>query len=254
MRMTYSEQLYIIKNIPLMDGERKVITCPFCYVPKKLSISKIDGTIMWNCFRASCNGKGIYTKERNINYVKNKLTDKKLEAKPVGRILPEITTAVENCPEAIEYLESVNSLEAYQNKLIKIRYAPSEKRVLFYSGAGAVGRLLSGLGAKWITYGVIDSGIAVGTGNTVVMVEDVPSACSVSRITNHVGLALLGTKISQNIAKTLTKYNNSYLILDRDANLAALKESKRQGQNIHVRFSKRDLKMLTTDQIMKVIN
>ena len=251
--MTYSEQLYIIKKIPLRDGERKVITCPFCYVPKKLSISKIDGTIMWNCFRASCNGKGICTSDRNINYVKNKLTDKKLEAKPVGRVLPEITTAVENCPEAIEYLESVNSLEAYQNKLIKIRYAPSENRVLFYSGAGAVGRLISGLGAKWLTYGILDAGIAVGTGNNVVMVEDVPSACSVSRITNHVGLALLGTKISQNISKTLTYYKKCYLILDRDANLTALKESKRQEQNIHVRFSKRDLKMLNVTELKKVL-
>ena len=69
--MTYAEQLYVIKNIPISEGQRRIITCPFCYVSKKLSLSKIDGTIMWNCFRASCDAKGIHSSGRTIEYAKN---------------------------------------------------------------------------------------------------------------------------------------------------------------------------------------
>jgi len=250
--MTYSEQLDIIKRIPLREGDRKVITCPFCYMDKKLSISKIEGTIMWNCFRASCEGKGIYTGNRTIEYVKNRLNNIKIY-KPLGRPLPSITTSICNHQPALDYLESVNSLEAYNNQLIKIRYAPSDNRVVFYYKQGAVGRLLSGSGPKWLTYGVIDSGICVGTGNNVVMVEDVPSACSVSRITNHVGLALLGTKLSHNITKTIKKYNNKYLVLDRDASLNAVQQARQHGYNIRVCLTKKDLKVLTTKQIARVL-
>ena len=250
--MTYLEQLDIIKRIPLREGDRKVITCPFCYMDKKLSISKIDGTLMWNCFRASCEGKGIYTGDRTIEYVKNRLNNIKAD-KPTGKPLPAITTSISNHQPALDYLESVNSLEAYNHQLIKIRYAPSENRVIFYYANGAVGRLLSGFGPKWITYGSIDSGVVVGTGNKVVMVEDIPSACSVSRINGLVGLALLGTKLSYNITKTLKKYQKRYLVLDRDASLHALTQARKHGYNIHVCLTKSDLKVLSTNQIKKVL-
>jgi len=250
--MTYSEQLDIIKRIPLREGDRKVITCPFCYMDKKLSISKIDGTVMWNCFRASCEGKGIYTGDRTIEYVKNRLNNIKAD-KPIGKPLPSITTSITNHQPALDYLESVNSLEAYNNQLIKIRYAPSENRVIFYYANGAVGRLLSGFGPKWITYGVIESGITIGVGNKVVMVEDVPSACSVSRIKGFVGLALLGTKLSYNITKTLKKYSDKYLVLDMDASIKAVQQARKHGCNIRVCLTKRDLKVLDTEQVKRVL-
>ena len=62
--MTYAEQLQIVKDIPLKEGDTKVITCPFCGGQKKLAITKIDGKLMWNCYRASCEGKGIHTGRR----------------------------------------------------------------------------------------------------------------------------------------------------------------------------------------------
>ena len=83
--------------------------------------------------------------------------------------------------------------------------------------------------------------------------EDVPSACSVSRITDFVGLALLGTKLSYNITKTLKKYQKRYLVLDRDAGLHAIRQSRKHGYNIHVCLTKSDLKVLNVDKIKKVL-
>ena len=198
--MTYSEQLQIIQNITIKEGERRIITCPICYGSKKMSISKEDGRLMWNCFRASCNARGIHTGRRSIKSAKDYLRSIPKEAR-VGRPIPSILTSVENIPEAISYLKSVNAFDAYQTGLIKVRYDPSENRVLFMYGDGAVGRLLKGFGPKWVSLGLIECGVLVGKGNKVVLVEDVPSACSVSRLTGHIGLALLGTKISSNIKK-----------------------------------------------------
>jgi len=250
--MTYSEQLEIIKSIPIKEGERRIITCPICYGSKKMSVSKRDGQLMWNCFRASCNAKGIYSGRRNLQSIKNYLSNTSAE-KNAGRPLPEITTSVENHQPAIDYLKSVNSFYAYTNKLIKVRYVPSENRVLFIQGDGAVGRLLSVYGPKWVSYGMLECGVSVGTGNTVVLVEDIPSACSVSRLDDHVGLALLGTKISQNISATLCNYNYIYIVLDRDASNVAIQQARRHGANIHVRFTQKDLKLLTAIQIAKVL-
>lgn len=249
--MTYAEQLYVIKNIPISEGQRRIITCPFCYVSKKLSLSKIDGTIMWNCFRASCDAKGIHSSGRTIEYAKNYINNIKTTISK-GRPLPEITTTIENNLHALEYLESVNCLEAYQRKLIKIRYCPSDNRVVFYYKDGAVGRLLHKGTPKWVTYGEL-SYVLVGSGSSVVMVEDIPSACSVSRLPDCVGLAILGTKLSHNILKVARQYNNRYLVLDNDASLTAILEASKFGNNIKVRLTKSDLKLLNICEIQKVL-
>lgn len=250
--MTYSEQLEIIQTIKIKEGDRRIIACPFCGGVKKLSISKIDNNIMWNCFRASCDAKGIFAGKPSAEHIVNYLNGI-IKNKPVGKPIPEITTSVENNPEAIAYLKSVNSYEAYMDNLIKIRFAPAENRVLFYYGNGAVGRLLSGYQSKWVSYGYIRTGVLVGHGSNVVMVEDIPSACSVSRLPNYTGLALLGTKIPPNIIKTLKLYKKRFLILDKDAALNSINEVRRCGYDIQVRLTNRDLKLLNTLEIQTVL-
>ena len=86
------------------------------------------------------------------------------------------------------------------------------------------------------------------------LVEDVPSACSVSRIEGMVGVALLGTTITAGIKSTLSEYDNCYLVLDKDASVKSLKQSKSISRNIKVRFTSEDLKYLTTDKIQDLIH
>ena len=247
--MTYAEQLQIIKDIPLREGDTKVITCPFCGGQKKLAISKIDGKLMWNCYRASCEGKGIHTGKRDLQSAKNYLTGQLRKREVYVRPLPSITTSVENHKPALDYLASVNCLEAYEAGYIKIRYDPSKDRVLFYSGEGAVARSLSSYGPKWISLGTVVEGVHVGRGTTAVLVEDVPSACSVSRVNGLVGVAMLGTNITKALNKATEKYLNKYLCLDKDASAKAIVIKRQLGANLKVRFISKDLKVLTTSQI-----
>ena len=247
--MTYAEQLQIIKDIPLREGDTKVITCPFCGGQKKLAISKIDGKLMWNCYRASCEGKGIHSGKRDIQSAKNYLTGQIRKREVYVRPLPSITTSVENHKPALDYLASVNSLEAYRNGYIKVRYDPSEDRVLFYSGEGVVAKSLRSYGPKWMTLGSIPAGVHIGTGTTAVLVEDVPSACSVSRVNGLVGVAMLGTNITKALNKATEKYLNKYLCLDKDASAKAIVIKRQLGASLKVRFISKDLKVLTTSQI-----
>jgi len=252
--MTYLEQLEVIKTIPIREGDTKVIQCPFCGGLKKLSVSKVDGQLKWYCFRASCNGKGIYQGKRSLQAAKNYLADavqqKTREPKPI----PSITTPARNHQPALDYLEQNNSLEAYEAGYIDVRYAPAEDRVLFCTDTGAVGRSLKKYGPKWLTYGVLEEGIHVGNGSTAVLVEDTPSACSVSRIDGFVGVALLGTRISSCLKKSLNKYSACYLILDKDASSKSITICKSVSRSLLVRLTAVDLKRLSVNQLVGVLD
>ena len=168
--------------------------------------------------------------------------------------MPQITTSVQNRLEAIKYLQSVNSHDAYKNGLIQVRYAPSDNRVVFYNSdsTGAVGRSL-GSGPKWMTYGDITGGIHVGQGDTAVIVEDVASACSVSRLENITGVALLGTNILGGIKKSLHSYNFKIIILDNDAASKSVSLVKQLSGNVTMRVTELDLKELEVEQISELL-
>jgi hypothetical protein len=185
------------------------------------------------------------------NYIGGSPTQRK---RKVNR-MPEVTTSVENHRPAIEYLEAVNSLEAYERGYIKIRYAPSDNRVLFYTpdNFGAVGRALDKRTPKWWSYGNTSAGIEVGEGSHAVLVEDVPSACSVSRLDGYTGYALLGTNVTVPIKNALNKYNNLSIVLDKDASSKAVFVSRQCSNISYVRFTANDLKMLNAEQIKRVI-
>ena len=100
-----------------------------------------------------------------------------------------------------------------------------------------------------MTLGSIPAGVHIGTGTTAVLVEDVPSACSVSRVNGLVGVAMLGTNITKALNKATEKYLNKYLCLDKDASAKAIVIKRQLGANLKVRFISKDLKVLTTSQI-----
>ena len=251
--MTYAEQLQVIQGLHLREGDNVTIQCPFCGTPKKLSASKKDGKLMWNCYRASCNGRGIHSGRRDLQTAKEYMANGTKISKQRYKPIPSLTTRPENHPPALDYLASVNSLEAYERGLIEVRYAPAEDRVLFIQGDGAVGRSLSS-GTKWLTYGLLPEGIRVGSGSTAVLVEDTPSACSISRLPNTAGIAMLGTTLTNPIKTALNKFNKVYFILDKDASIKAINTRKFVCSHIKVRFTQKDLKCLDVEQIKAVLS
>ena len=253
---SYKEQVSVIQKIRLAEGEHKTLTCPFCGGRNKFTLDRFDGVLVWNCFRASCNAKGSLRGKRDITALKNYVggTPTQRSVKKLNP-LPAMTVSVRKHEPAIKYLTDVNSLDAYESGLIKVRYLPTENRVLFYTndGTGAVGRALDGRLPKWWKYGDTSQGITVGSGQHAVLVEDVASACAVSRLSGVVGFALLGTNITTGIKEQLVKYNKTTLVLDNDASNKAVYLSRKHNQVSHLRLTEKDLKCLTPKQIEDVI-
>ena len=253
---SYKEQVSVIQKIRLAEGEHKTLTCPFCGGRNKFTLDRFDGVLVWNCFRASCNAKGSLRGKRDITALKNYVggTPTQRSVKKLNP-LPAMTVSVRKHEPAVKYLSEVNSLEAYESGLIKVRYLPTENRVLFYTddGTGAVGRALDGRLPKWWKYGDTPKGIAVGSGEHAVLVEDVASACAVSRLSGVVGFALLGTNITTGIKAQLVKYNKTTLVLDNDASNKAVYLIRKHNRVSHLRLTEKDLKCLTPKQIEDVI-
>ena len=255
---SYFDQLNTVKQLRLKEGQHLTMDCPFCGGHKKFTVSHLlDGTILWNCFRASCTAKGKYDADRSIEAAKNYISGN-VRQKNKGRYaaIPAITTHPKNHTPAIQYLRSVNSLPALEDGLIKIRYAPKENRVLFYnqSEIGAVGRLIGGKGPKWVSYGDLTTGIHVGNTDIAIVVEDAASACSISRIKKYTGVALLGTTLPSALKNALQIYKLIYVILDNDAAKKACTLTRQIRGNVTLRVTENDLKELTTDQIETLIN
>ncbi len=253
----YFEQLKIIKQIHMVEGDRRVLTCPFCGGRNKFSITKNeDGVTLWNCYRASCEVKGSYRGKRSAEALKRSIGKiPVVQEQPKIYPLPKITKNIINDEKALQYVTQYNCLEAYQAGLISIRYSPALKRVLFYNqdSTGAVGRSLIGHQAKWWTYGSVVGGIHVGNGSTAVLVEDVPSACSVARIPGVTGVALLGTSITEPIKMSIKDYFDIYIILDNDASNKVISLAKALANGAKVRITKDDLKCLSVPEIVSVM-
>ena len=254
---SYKEQVSVIQKIRLAEGEHKTLTCPFCGGRNKFTLDRFDGVLVWNCFRASCNAKGILRGKRDITALRNYVsgTPTQRSVKKLNS-LPAMTVSVRKHEPAVKYLTEVNSLDAYESGKIKVRYLPTENRVLFYTndGTGAVGRALDGRLPKWWKYGDTTQGITVGSGQHAVLVEDVASACAVSRIDGVTGFALLGTNLTTQIRKQLVKYIKVTLVLDNDASSKAVYLSKKHGEITNLRLTTEDLKCLSLREIQQVID
>jgi len=254
---SYRDQIEIIERIKIRESEHKTLDCPFCGGTKKFTIDRLtDGRLVWNCFRASCNVRGSKSYGRSIEAAKAYANGRQ-QSKPTPKVLPlpEITTRIENREDASQYIRSVNSYDAYEDGLIDIRYDPKTRRVLFYNSdkTGAVGRAL-GRGPKWLSYGDTSTGMHVGKSDIAIVVEDVASACSVARLQEYTGVAILGTHLSNTLKNTLHKYKAVYILLDNDAAQKAAQLTKKLRGSVFLRTTSKDPKELELDQLIKIIS
>jgi len=252
-----NEQIQMVKGISLRANERRSLNCPFCGdTKKKFSIARIDGRIVWNCYRASCDARGAFNTDRNQSELKSRLSRSEISLPRKINSIPSILSSVYSHSDAVEYLKSVNSLEAYKDGLVHIKYSPSDNRVLFFNKdkTGAVGRALDKRNPKWWSYGDTSGGIVVGDNSHAVVVEDAASACSVSRI-GVTGIALLGTQLTPLIKSKLTEFNRVTIILDKDASSKALSIAKKMAQYTRAtsKLTRDDLKCLTVLEIQKLL-
>lgn len=265
---SYKDQWEILKAIKLKEGQHPLrLDCPFCFGHSCFGISRTGGVVSWGCFRASCGAHGRkevgFTREGirvRLGYDK---TIRSSNDEPSS--IPSPLVSIDNRPDIMEWLSSVNSLRAYNEGLVEISYSPTEDRVMFKIPGvkGYVGRscqTLKGIrsklyGPKWKNYGDTSTIFSCGSGETGVIVEDAPSACAVGTVNALTGIALLGTKLTTAHKVALRKYDKLIVCLDPDAARKSVDFSKRLSgiSNTSVKFIGDDLKYFNPEQIEEML-
>lgn len=258
--MLRKEQYAELASIRLKDGDSIRRDCLFCGGKKTLTVSRLEGKLVWNCYKASCNAKGGKRVGRSLEGIKAKLAnpDYRQTVSKWIRPLPDVTSSPKAHEKVISFLTNNHSYAAWLAGAVKITYDPAQDRVLFYmnDGAGAVGRTLRKDGRpKWLSYGSTQGILAVGDRKVAVIVEDAASACAVYTTGIYTGVALLGTNISAEQRAQLREYEQIIVCLDKDASRKGLKMAMSLKSIVptSVRVIEEDFKYLDAEKILKVL-
>jgi len=208
--------LSIINDLSLVNGETKRMTCPVCNTKNTFTVTNNMGSIVWNCYKASCSAGGG---------TRTTLTAEDIR-KSLGRVAEETHAISFSKPEwFVRDYESISGfcdtwgLDAQHLGLL---YDVKEHRVVFPVMNGhvmvdATGRSLGKRIPKWKRYGKSILPYASGHGKTAVVVEDCISAAIVGDSDVYVGVAVLGTSLSLGHKQYLSQFSTAIVALDPDA-------------------------------------
>jgi len=247
--------LSIINDLSLTNGETKRMTCPICNTKNTFTVTNNMGSIIWNCYKASCTASGG---------TRTTLTAEDIR-KSLGRVAEETHAISFSKPEwFVRDYESISGfcdtwgLDAQHLGLL---YDVKEHRVVFpvvHNGVmvDATGRSLGKRIPKWKRYGKSILPYASGHGKTAVVVEDCISAAVVGDSDGCVGVAVLGTSLSNAHKEYLSQFSTAVIALDPDAlpkTLQFAKELRGYVDNVKVLRLTDDLKYQEPTDIQNLL-
>jgi hypothetical protein len=230
---------HIEETLNLTEGESIRKACPKCGSKNTFTARKVDGSIIYNCYKLSCDLKGMVstamTMEEMQSYFKKPLIESHNDNK-------DLTTFVYP-----EHVVDGNTVQNGQMRRFIMRwpilkhenlmYDVKSKRAVFpiYNDGrliDAIGRALDGAIPKWYRYGGIGSFYkrCISKPNGVyVIVEDVISAITVAkRMPGTTGFAILGTSLTEDHLADISDNSSSCLVaLDPDALSKSMEFSKK---------------------------
>jgi hypothetical protein len=160
-----------------------------------------------------------------------------------------------------EYIVPYDKESYYGIPNDKLMYDVKEHRVVFpviHEGrvVDANGRSLGKRIPKWKRYGKSDLPFVSGHGKVAVVVEDCVSA-SVLDSEVYVGVAVLGTSLSESHKRYLSQFSTAIIALDPDAlpkTMSFAKELRAYVNDVKVLRLQDDLKYKKQDDIENLIN
>ena len=236
---------YIADRTPSL-GDTYRGDCPECGGKSTFTLSNIEGTAIWNCYKAACKvGGKTRVGVRARDMMKRMETDAPLTA----FVLPD--NIVRSSPEISVFRRKWN----LTNDKLDLRYDVLDNRIVFPVVSNgiivdAVGRSTWNKSyMKWKRYGNVKLPYTYGSGDTAVIVEDAISAAVVGMHTTLVGLALLGTSVTAECKDYIkNKYSNVIVALDPDA------RSKAISIRMELTSSLKSTKVLSLQDDLKYMN
>ena len=85
----------IVSDMNISNGETKRINCPVCNGYKTFTVTNSMGSLVWNCYKASCGTKGGTRVRMSVDDIRNTLSDAERFAEESFELPPYI---VNTCP------------------------------------------------------------------------------------------------------------------------------------------------------------
>ena len=242
----------IIKDIHITVGETKRMNCPTCNGYNTFTITNNMGSLVWNCYKASCNIKGTTRKRMTVDEIKSVQDFKKGEE----FILPEYVVQSND-----NYILKWFHDRSIDSNTVEFFHDVKDNRVVFpihQNGktVDAIGRSLGKRLPKWKKYGSSGLPFTFGCGNVAVVVEDCLSAlCIGSEV--YVGVAVLGTTLTDIHKRYLSQFSTAIIALDPDAlpkTMQFAKELRGHVNTVKVLRLTDDLKYRKEEDIINLTN
>lgn len=236
-----------INDLEVRNGETKRLNCPMCNSYKTFTVTNNMGSLLWNCYKASCNARGNSRVRMTVEEIRN------------INSVSQVGTSFE-LPDYIvprnKDIQSWCDTWGLDADAMDLRYDVKENRVVFPikdNGriVDATGRSMYRRLPKWKRYGSSDLPFSFGCGNIAVVVEDCVSA-GVLNNDVYVGVAVLGTSLSDSHKLFLSQFSTAIIALDPDAlpkSFSFAKELRSHVKDIKILKLKDDLKYRRAEDI-----
>ena len=229
-----------VKQLNVENGTSQRLTCPMCRSYKTFTVTNNMGSLLWNCYKASCDVKGtsrVHLSAEDIRNMKN------VSQLVTSFEMPEYIT-----PRKHQIVDWCNKWGLDVDAL-ELQYDVKENRVVFPikdNGriVDATGRSILNRLPKWKRYGSSDLPFSFGCGSIAIVVEDCISAGVIGSDV-YVGVAVLGTSLLDSHKTFLSQFSTAIIALDPDAlpkSFAFAKELRSHVKTVKILKLKDDLK------------
>ena len=228
-----------VKQLNVDNGTTQRMTCPMCKSYKTFTVTNNMGSLLWNCYKASCYISG----KSRVHLSAEDIRNMKVPRHVASFEMPEYI--VSHKDNIIDWCNrwglDIDALE--------LQYDVKEHRVVFPikdNGriVDATGRSILNKIPKWKRYGNSDLPFSFGCGSIAIVVEDCISAGVIGSDV-YVGVAVLGTSLLDSHKTFLSQFSTAIIALDPDAlpkSFAFAKELRSHVKTVKILKLKDDLK------------
>jgi len=242
-----------VEDLDIPAGETRRLNCPVCRSYKTFTATNNMGSLLWNCYKASCSVGGTARVKLTLNDLRN-MNKPNSVTEPF--VLPEYVVSRDS--DVSEWASELYGLNAEELGLL---YDVKDHRVVFpivhdNKIVDAAGRAMGKKLPKWKRYGNNSLPYVSGSGTVAVVVEDCVSAAVVGGYGSFVGVALLGTSLSEAHKGYLTQFSTAIMALDPDAlpkTLQFAKELRGYVNDVKVLRLHDDIKYRTRQDVDKLL-
>ena len=243
-----------ISDMDIPNGSTKRMDCPNCGGYKTFTVTNNMGSLVWNCYKASCTLKGGTRVHLSVDDIRSGFSG----AEKFAEEAFELPSYIVPHRKTNDVLQFCCSYQLDPNEL-GVLYDVKEDRVVFpisHNGklVDATGRALGKRLPKWKRYGKSGLPFSHGCGKVAVVVEDCVSAAVVGG-KSFVGVAILGTSLQESHKGYLTQFSTAVIALDPDAlpkTMVMARELRGHVNDVRVLRLRDDLKYRNPEDMEKL--